>query len=203
VVDHAISITILTVGHSVFKVDPCSTPRSDVFTVNFALFGFGERGIGLEQGILEFLWCRVHRELLHNASGLSEGVRPDDKNPSVSPLSFHGVPPLGIRLLIGKVRVELPYDLLVAHQVSKVPPDRLTIIFSCDHEDQKSLVSRGHIEPLSETVKILQDRALFGRLGPEFFRDLLHRLDHAVVPPTSSWSSSLAQTLGGAAPRSR
>ena len=191
-VDHAVSITILTVGHSVFKVDPCSTPRSDVFTVNLALFCFGEGRIGLEQGILEFLRRRVNRELLHNASGLSEGICSDHKNPSFPPLSFHGVPPLGIGLLICKVHVEFPYDLLVAHQVSKVCPQRLTIIFSCDHKDQKSLVSRGHVEPLSETVKILQDRALFGPLGTEFLGDLLHRLDHAVVPPTSSRPSSLA-----------
>tara|TARA_Y100000766_G_scaffold281991_1_gene294436 strand:- start:530 stop:1141 length:612 start_codon:yes stop_codon:yes gene_type:complete len=203
VVYDAISIAVLTVGHFVFEIHPCSTACGNVFAVNLALFCFGKRDICLKQGVLEFLRFHVNGQLLHDTSGLPEGIRPDDKNSSFAPLSFDGVPPLRIGLFFRKVRMEFPYDLLVAHQASKFRPKGLAIMVSRDHKDQESLVTRGYIQSLSETVKILQDRALVGPSGAEFLGNLLHCLDDAVTLTASSWSPSLAQTLGGAAPRSR
>ncbi len=155
VVNLAIAITVLTVGHSIFEIDSCASSCRNVFTVNLALFRFSKGSIRLEESFLELLCGDVDRQLIHDVPCLSEGIRSDDKNTSFPPLSFDGVPPVRVGLFFRKVRVELPYDFLVAHQAPQVRSKPLTVIFSRYHKDQQSLVSRGNIEALSETVEIL------------------------------------------------
>ena len=198
-VDDPVRIAVLPVGHLVFEVNSCPAPLGNMVTVDLPFLGPREGGVCLQQNRFEFTQSGGQGDFLDHGPCLPESVGPNDKEARPPCFPLYRLPPSGIGVLLSKIDMETANDFRVTHQGPETQPKLLPLPTRSHDEEEKALVSGGHVQGLPEAVEVLHDRSLLRSPCSKSSGHMLHRLDDTSLPG----SPPPAQSLRRASSRSR